>query len=506
MSTPQGRIALGILIFQDLIVVPMMLVTPIIAGQSENVGMAVLVLLGKSLLVIIVTIISARYVIPWLFRQVVRTRNNELFLLTTIALCFAVAFITAEAGLSLALGAFLAGLIVSESEYSHQATSIVLPFRELFTSIFFISIGMLLDLKFFGTHILIIVPAALLVLLGKGAIASLAALVLKYPRRTVLITGLILFQVGEFSFILSRQGIMYGLLTNEHYQYFLSISILTMAMTPFAIGNSYRITHFFARHKDVGPKANDDPHELHDHLIIIGYGVNGRNVARAAKYAGIPYVIIELNPDTVRREKERGEKILYGDAVHAHILHEMHVEESRVVVVAISDPVATKTIVRNIRSLSSSVYLVVRTRFVNEVEEILGLGADEVIPEELETSIEIFSRVLHKYLVPLNQLDELVTSIRTDNYKFLLPHHTSRSNLPSLNIECVRVMADHGSVIGKTISESDIRNNYKVNILAISRDDQLISNISSSEKILTNDLVYLSGEQQDIAAFFKAVS
>ncbi len=242
ISAPHGRNALGILIFQDIIVVPMLLVTPIMAGQSDDIGMAVLTLLIKSGLVIVITYISARYLVPRLMHLIARTQNKELFLLTTIAICIAITFLTSEAGLSLALGAFLAGLIISESEYSHQATGTILPFRELFTSIFFISIGMLLDLQFFIKNALVVLPLVLAVFILKGTIASLATAILKYPPRTVLLTGLALFQIGEFAFILSKVGIESGLLSVEMNQYFLSVSIVTMLFTPFVIQYSEKIS------------------------------------------------------------------------------------------------------------------------------------------------------------------------------------------------------------------------------------------------------------------------
>lgn len=232
---PHGRNALAILIFQDIIVVPMMLFTPIIAGQAGNVTNSVLILLLKTVIVVAITIISARYLVPKLMFLVAKTKSKELFLITTITICFAVAFLTSEAGLSLALGAFLAGLIISESEYSHQATSIILPFRELFTSFFFISVGMLLDLTFFSKNVGIILLIVLGVFLIKSLIAALSIAVLKYPPRTFLLTGLALFQVGEFAFILSKVGIQYGLLDAETNQYFLAVSITSMFLTPFVI-------------------------------------------------------------------------------------------------------------------------------------------------------------------------------------------------------------------------------------------------------------------------------
>ncbi|MCX2837387.1 monovalent cation:proton antiporter-2 (CPA2) family protein [Salinimicrobium sp. MT39] len=515
ITAPHGRMALGILIFQDLIVVPMMLITPMMAGTTGDLYNEVLLLVLKSALVLALTYVGAKYLVPRAMYLIAQTKSKELFLLATIALCFTVAFITASAGLSLAFGAFLAGLIISESDYSHQATSTILPFRELFISFFFISIGMLLDLDFFMKNAAVIMLMVVVVFILKGGVVSLTAAALKYPIRTVLLTGMALFQVGEFAFILSRIGIESGLLSEEMNQYFLSVSVFTMLLTPFVFLFSGRATNFILRkiapgsHRTV-PLSRQDAQEPEDHLLIIGYGINGANLAKAAKYADIPYMILELNPQIVRQQKARGEPIIYGDAVQEHMLEAVHVNKARIVVIAISDPRATKAIVSNIRHISPSVHIVVRTRYVKEIETLLGLGADEVIPEEFETSIEIFSRVLTNFLVPLDELENLIDSVRADNYQVFQSHKRLQtfksSTIPDFKISCVRVMADSGAVVGKTIEEVDVRKNYGVNILAVSRKGQMIKTVFPNVKLLREDLVFVSGDQEHIDSFYKAVT
>lgn len=519
ISTPHGRNALGILIFQDLIVVPMMLVTPILAGQSTDVGYAIFELVVKSFLVVLFTLLSARYLMPKVLFAIARTNSKELFLLATITFCFGVAWITSEIGLSLALGAFLAGLIISESEYSYQATSIILPFRELFTSFFFVSIGMLLDFPFFLAHAWVILGLALMVFLIKGALAGLAAILLRYPPKTVVLTGLALFQVGEFAFILSKVGIGYGLLSPEMNQYFLAVSIVTMLATPFVFMYSESFVRKFVP-KSIQEKwrgalpeieSADDFSSLENHLVIIGFGLNGKNVSRAAEYSKIPYVIIESNADRVRREKAKGLPIIFGDGSQDHILESVAVHQARVVVIAISDREETKAIITHIRAISSGVFIIVRTRYVKEIIPLLAMGADEVIPEEFETSIEIFSRVLHNYLVPVGELEHLIHVIRSDNYRMFqaqspVPRTISSSKVPAIKISCVEVQADGGDVVGKTIAAAEIRKRYGVSILAISRKNEMIHSIMPGEKILQHDLVYISGDPEHTDLFFEAVS
>lgn len=522
INAPHGRISLGFLILQDIIVVPMMLLTPFLAGTKISIESGeILELLLKTILVVTITWVAARYLIPRLLHIVAKTNSKELFILTTITLCLGIAALTAEVGLSLALGAFLAGLIISESHYSHQATGIILPFRELFTSIFFISIGMLLDLSFFIAHIWGIMLIALLIFIFKGMIVSIAATILKYPIRTVILTGFALFQVGEFAFILSKVGIEYNLLSPELNQYFLSVSILTMALTPIVFIYADQWTKTLSKipiknRLKIMPDAKETEiasgdERFRDHLIIIGYGLNGKNVAKAARFANIPYIIIEVDANKVKRERAKGEDILFGDPVNEHVLSEVGITKAKVVVIAISDPQATKTIITNIRGHSQTVYVLARTRSVREIDDLIQLGADEVIPEEFETSIEIFSRVLHKYLVPLDELENLVNSIRADNYEMLRPQYklkkgVSPVTVPHLNIDCIRILADSGKIVGKPLEKSQIRIKYGVNVLAITRGNETITQIQPDEKIMQNDLVYVSGLQKQISEFYKAVT
>jgi monovalent cation:H+ antiporter-2, CPA2 family len=521
INSPHGKNALAILIFQDIIVVPMMLFTPIIAGQSGDITTSMLWLLLKTAVVIVITLISARYLVPRLMHQIAKTNSKELFLITTITICFAVTFLTSAAGLSLALGAFLAGLIVSESEYSHQATSTILPFRELFTSVFFISVGMLLDLQFFFNNVGVIILIVLAVFFGKSIIAALAVAVLGYPPRTFLLTGLALFQVGEFAFILSKVGIEYDLLTAATNQYFLAVSLVSMLLTPFVIIFSEKIAFGMmqlrpmkAMDKMISSSQSDfddgDHQEPDNHLVIIGYGINGSNLARAADISNIPYVVIELDADEVSKGKRNKVPILFGDATQEHILELVNLAKAQVVVIAISDPVATKVITRNIRAISQSVHLVVRTRFIKEIKALIALGADDVIPEEFETSIEIFARTLHYFLVPENDIDYFVEKIRSDNYGIFQnkKRHLKTfrpTQIPEFDISCLKIITDNGKIVGRTLSELDLRERYGINVLGISRKSKLIDRISPDEKILRNDILYVTGSHLHIDQFRKSI-
>ncbi|MCD6569625.1 MAG: cation:proton antiporter [Deltaproteobacteria bacterium] len=512
IDSPHGRIGLGILIFQDIIVVPMMLLIPLLGGATEKLGESLFIFMIKGLGIIVLVIIGAKWIVPQILYQIARTRIRELFLLVVIVICLAVAWLTSMAGLSLALGAFLAGLIISESEYSHQALGNILPFRDVFTSFFFVSIGMLLDIAFLLQHPGAIVLIALGIFVVKTLSAGLATALLGFPLRTTILVGLALSQVGEFSFILSKAGVEYGLLAGAAYQLFLAVTVLTMALTPFIIDLSPRAADLVLRlpvHgrlksgfypveeiKDVGKR---------DHLIIIGFGVNGRNLARAARVGGISYVIIEMNPETVRKEKKRGELIYYGDATQEVVLKRADIKDARVVVVAINDPTATRRITDIARRMNPKVYIIVRTRYLQELKPLYELGANEVIPEEFETSVEIFTRVLRKYLVPRDQIEQLISEVRSDSYQMFRSLAKKSPSLLDLDyylhdveISALRV-GKESLVAGKTVAEIKLRKEYGVTLLAIQRNSQILSNPTGDTQIMAHDMVVVLGTPDKIA-------
>lgn len=520
LSSPYGRNALAILIFQDLIVVPMMLFTPIMANGSDQVGREILVLLAKTAGVLLATWVLARYAVPPLLHAVAKTNSKELFLLLTLTLGFAVAFITSEAGLSLALGAFIAGLIISESEYSHQATSVILPLRELFTSFFFISVGMLLDWQFFAEHLEIIGLLLLLLFFVKSLLAAAAVAVLRYRARTAILTGLALFQVGEFAFILSRVGIQAGLMDEVIYQYFLSVSIASMLLTPFVIiGSEFLAKRVLRVSKTLGLSERLDrwarseeartPSEMKHHLVVVGYGINGRNVTRAAKANGIPFVVVELSADLVRAERSQGIPMIFGDASQEHILEAAHVAQARTVVVAISDLAATKAIVVAVRHLAPNAYIVVRTRYVNEIKDFKAIGADDVIPEEFETSIQIFHRVLQTFLVPEARIAHLIDEVRKDNYGLLQTGtHASMAEGDSgvsRLVTCLEVPKSATELTGCSVADLGLQAKFGVHLMGILRNGEMLDFGTANAQLQPGDTVYILGEPQGIDRFRHAL-
>jgi len=512
VDSPHGRTTLGILIFQDIIVVPMILITPLLAGSSGDLGESLLILLAKGIGIILFVIVSAKWIVPKVLYQIAKTRNPELFLISVVVMCFGVAWLTSWAGLSLALGAFLAGLIISESEYSHQALGNILPFRDVFTCFFFISIGMLLDVGFLFQKPVIIGLVSLGVICLKSIIAGSVAIFLGFPLRTGILVGLALGQIGEFSFILSRAGVAHGLLAGNIYQMFLAVSVLSMAAAPFIISLAPRLADIILRlplperlRSGFYPVPEIKVADRKDHLIIIGFGVNGRNLAQAARVAGITYVIVEMNPKTVRNEKAKGEPIYYGDSTQNAVLQHSNIKAARIVVVAINDPTATRRIIETVRRLNPKVHLIVRSRFLQEMEPLHKLGADEVIPEEFETSVEIFTRVLAKYLVPKDEIEEFVAVVRSDGYKMLrnisgktVSFSDLKLQLPDVEISSLRIGV-RSSIAGKSLSQIELRKRYGITVLAIRRDSKILSNPDGDTELYANDVLFILGPPEKIA-------
>jgi len=512
VDSPHGRTTLGILIFQDIIIIPMILFTPLLAGATGGEGESIFVLLAKGIGIILLVLVSAKWIVPHILYQITKTRNNELFLLSVIVICLGIAWLTSRAGLSLALGAFLAGLIISESEYSHQALGNILPFRDVFTTFFFVSIGMMLNVGFLFQQPGTIVMIALSILLLKSIIAGFVTILLGFPIRTAILVGFSLSQIGEFSFILSRSGLEHGLLTGDIYQMFLAVSVLTMAASPFIIAQAPRIADTILRlplpKKLISgfyPVPETKVVNRKDHLIIIGFGVNGKNLSHAARVAGIPYAIIEMNPETVRNEQAKGEPIYYGDATHETILQHTNIKKARIVVVAINDPGATRRIAEIIQRLNPKVHLIVRTRYLQEMKPLYELGASEVIPEEFETSVEIFTRVLTKYLIPRDEIEKLVTEARADGYKILRSPARSSASFSDLklqlhDVEINTFRISHGtSLIGKTLAQIELRRRYEISVVAIRRNSQIFANPGAETIIQSNDVLFVLGSSKKIS-------
>ena len=519
-DTHHGRATIGILIFQDLAVVPMILITPALANKESGGILPIAMTLALSVVAVIVIIIGARVLAPWILGHIVRARSRELFLLTIIVLGLGTAWLTSLVGLSLALGAFIAGLLISESEYSHQALAEVLPFRDSFNSLFFVSIGMLMDLRVLLDHPVLILTLVTAVLTGKFLAGAGAVLAAGASLRSSVLAGVALAQVGEFAFILAQEGQHVGLLSADSYSVFLTVSIFSMIITPFLIQWSPKLarrTEALQRMNRWWPNRLSPPVEsprfkVRDHVIIVGYGLNGRNLSRVLGEVEIPYIALDIAADLVHSASKAGVPILYGDATNPTVLKQARIDQARVLVIAASDPFGARRIVQQARGLNPRLHIMVRTRYLNELQELHDLGANEVIPEEFETSIEIFTLVLKTYKVQHSVILQKAEHIRREGYALLrrgelpeLAHHLRGGTLADVEVETWRIEED-SPAIRKSLSEVGIHRQTGSTIVALTRNGVTKSNPLNNTILDAGDVLVILGSREQIRKAIALIS
>ncbi len=514
VDAPHGRASIGILLFQDISIVLMLLLVPVLGGEDVVSTTQIIINLGGSILALFLIVLAAWFLLPKFLKQVTVLRSPEAFLLTVVLLCLGMAWVTSHFGLSLALGSFIAGMVLADSDYSHQATAEILPFRDVFNAVFFVSIGMLMSVTALVQNLGVVVVLVTALVIGKALIVWGIIRLLGFPQRIAVMSGLGLAQIGEFSFVLARAGQDANLLPDNDYQIFLAASIISMIATPFLIAAAPKAGFFVQRFLRDGPiedieNSEEDIHltssgGLQQHVIIVGYGLNGKNLARVLRAVGIPYVILELNADVVRRAKDKGEKINFGDATRREVLAHAGIEQAWSLVLAMSDPAAARRTVDLAHKMNPDLHLIVRTRYVSEITELFELGANEVIPEEFETSIEIFSRVLHRYGTSHHIIEQQIAKIREQGYEILrsaaspaVPMNAARINLDGASTETV-TLTKSSPVVGKNLGELDLRGLSGATVIAVVRGSDTKISPGANYKLSEDDIVVLLGSPKKI--------
>ncbi len=419
-DSPHGRFLVGINVFGDLMVVPMMLLVAPLSSRGHVDTGALALALAKAAVTVALIAFAARQIVPRLLAAMVRTRQKELFTLAVLLLVFGTALGTSAAGLSLALGAFLAGLVVSESEFGHQAVADIAPFRDACSALFFVSVGMLFNPRVLLTNPLAVLFVLAFVLVVKAAFGALPVLLLGYGPRVALVVGISLAQIGEFSFVLLSAAHLAGGIDAAEYQAILAAAIASMIATPFLFEASHRVAFNLAGGERGRPGAaltapGRAPAE--GHVVILGFGHTGETLARVLERSKIPFQILELNPERVARARGKGLAIEYGDAANDRVLRHCGIERARAALVLLSDPRATRRAVRLCRTLAPRVFLIARTRYLTEIPELVALGADEVVAEEFETSLEISGRTLRHLGFPVPWVEAENTEIRRERHE-----------------------------------------------------------------------------------------
>jgi CPA2 family monovalent cation:H+ antiporter-2 len=425
-DAPHGQLIVGALIFQDLCVVPMMLAIPLLAGQEPGLVSFAWVM-GKAALLVVSTVVFGRVIVPPLLEAVARTRRRELFMLAVLGLFVGIAWLTSLAGLSLALGAFMAGVALADSDYGYQALADMLPLRETFASVFFISIGMLFDVRVVGEHPVLVALLVLGVLVGKALLGGVGALVMRFPPRVAVLAGAGLAQIGEFSFVLANEGQQVGLLSGAQRDLFVCMSVITMAVTPVALSFAPRLAAGVAHLRPLevlfgahGPhRLQTEREALANHFIIAGLGTAGRMVVRALRASNLPYVVIELDPRVVAEARRQGELMYYGDISSPEILERAGLHRARALVLLINDPEGAQCAVSAARRLSPDVPILVKVPRLRDIGDLMERGASDIVAGEFETALEAVTRVLHVGGVAEHVMNELLASLRHEG----VPEH-----------------------------------------------------------------------------------
>ncbi|MBD3256785.1 hypothetical protein GF377_00020, partial [candidate division GN15 bacterium] len=412
IDAPHGRLTLGILVFQDLCVVPMMLLVPVLGGADASTGELTWALL-RALAIVGGVVLAALLIVPRILRIIARTRQRHLFILTVLLVCIGTAWAASSAGVALALGAFLAGLVVAGSEYRHQALADLISFKDVFTSLFFISIGMLFSIsRALDSYAEVLLLLAAL-LIGKFILVFATGMIMRLPLRVSILAGAALAQMGEFSFILMHAAGGTELLAPEFQSNLTAAAILSMLITPFGLILGPHLAagagklRVFTRLMEVASAEElqeTGDHTLRDHVIIGGYGFAGRELARVLKEARCPFIVVELSVDNIRQATQDGHRACFGDVTSPEVLYQLDLARARELVLVINDPDAVARSVRAARIVAPDVHIMVRTRYLLDITPLAKAGASEIVPAEREAAVEVVTRVLRRYGLEEDQI------------------------------------------------------------------------------------------------------
>ena len=507
----QGRVTLGILIFQDIAVIVVILITPLLGGQSIELH-TFPELLIKLIGVAILIVIGAKWFIPLALKDAAKTKNRDLFMLLTLFICMGTTFATSLIGIGPELGAFLAGLLISNTEYSHQTLGYIQPFQDVFMSLFFISIGLMVNLHLFLYNIGIILALTAIILLIKFAATLLTGIVLKLPNKISISIAILLSQIGEFSFVLAREGMTYGLMTQRFFSIFLGVSILTMSVSPFLQKFTPQITKLLSKSsyfQEDGelktlPEELTEAQPIKDHVILVGMGRVGKQMTKACNQFNVPILAVDMNPIVVEQQQNLGVPIIYGNASNENVLKQLRVTSARCIVISASTYEGTLNTIDAARRLNPDIHIIVRTKYLKNIEEVIEAGADEVIPKEFETSILMFTRIMDYYNKDMDEIADAVNDLRSDNYDAFRSVSSEdvsaylSNSFTEVELDSLRVYND------AHISDFPFEKN-NLTVTSVIRDNSTIIYIDEKFQFLEDDIILFTGLRHDINKFFEDI-
>lgn len=508
MGTLSSRVMIGMLIVQDLAVIPMMILLPELKDGTPNLAALALAAARGALFIAAMVLLGTR-VLPRIMRHIAGWNSRELFALATIAIGLGIGYATHMAGLSFALGAFVAGMVLSESDYGYQALSDIIPVRDLFGLLFFTSVGMLLDPAFLVSHAPQVLALVVAVSVGKAVIFAGITRAFGYGNIVPIAAGLGLFQVGEFSFVLARVGVATESIDNELYSLVLTTAIVTMVLTPLASGFATRLHGLKRRIFAPEPlrTINLDEDQLRDHIVIAGAGRVGRNTAQVLSGRRMPFVVIELDARRVEEAKAAGWPTIFGDAAQTVVLRAARIAQARLVLITVPGIVVTQAVVKRVRELNPNIDIVARAADAAQVELLTEMGVFEVVQPELEASLEMTRQALLHMAVPPNEVQLLVERVRSEHHAVILRDWTQYRELSQLQrasrqIELMwTLLQPDNDMVGRTIGELNIRRRTGVSVVGVIRGGRLQPNPDADFRFEAGDNVASIGCDEDQQCF-----
>lgn len=513
LGTLSSRVMIGMLVVQDLAVVPMMIILPQLNNPEAGLPLLGLAAFKAALFLILMVLLGTR-LLPRLMTYVAGWNSRELFLLAITAIGLGIGYATYLFGLSFAFGAFVAGMVLSESDYGHQALSDIIPLRDLFGLLFFASVGMLLDPTYLIANFGMILLIVALVAVGKGLIFATLSALFGYGNVVPLAVGLGLFQVGEFSFVLARVGLGTNSISTELYSLILNTAIMTMVLTPFISGLTaplYAYRKRWFKHEALQtinlPKAG-----LQEHVIIAGGGRVGQYVAQVLQRLGLAFVLIELDYRRVQQARAAGMPVIYGDAGQMVVLEAARIEQAQLLLVTVPAVVVTQSIVDQVRQLRPTLHIVARAEGIEQMKALHAHGVYEIVMPEFEAGLEITRQALLHLNIPAVEIRRFADAVRRELYAPLYESHHEYQTLAELenaihllDLSWIPVASD-SHLIGQTIQELDIRRQTGASVVAVVRQGALHPNPDTGYRFASGDLVAVIGKAQQLAAFQKLAS
>lgn len=513
LGTLSSRVMIGMLIVQDLIVVPLMIVLPQLSDLEAGLPVLGLALLRALLFLAAMLFVGTR-VIPRLMVHIARWNSRELFLISVTAIGLGVGYATYLFGLSFAFGAFAAGLVLSESDHGHQALSDIIPLRDLFGMIFFVSVGMLLDLSFLWENLGTILLLVLLVAAGKGAIFTLLTRLFGYRNIVPLAVGLGLFQVGEFAFVLGRVGLTTGSISADLYSLVLTVALATMVLTPFATRATAPLYALRQRWRPSDPVQTIGVPEdgLRDHVVIAGGGRVGQYVATVLQQLGLAFVVIELDQNRVEQCQALGIPVLYGDVSQPVVLEAAELDRARLMIVALPTAGIVHAVVAHTRRHHPDLHIVARVGSREEMEILHELGIHEAVQPEFEAGLEMVRQALLHLSVPATEIQRYTDRVRDDLYAPLnhshgpsdhkLLQHLRRA--PHIELAWL-TLPDTSPLLGKSLAEATIRSQTGASVVAISKGTELWPNPLPDYRFERGDMLGVLGNPEQVDALQQLV-